>query len=369
MKVKKIKNEKLIRNTAYAVIFMALGAYLHTLTVPDMSAFMGPHEPPRVLTRSLTKGDVSEKKKYIAEVEAIESVNIVPQVSGYLEEILFENGAEVKKGEKIFIIEQTQYKADLEKAEASVKQLQKQYDRVSSLNEKKFASDKEIDLAESNLRQAKAELEVARLNLEHSEIKSPITGRIGKALVTKGNLVSPSSGMLARVVQINPIRIAFSVSDKERSVFMQKTQSAETVYVDVVLPDGTIKTAEAKNLFFNNEVNPKTATIPVYLDVDNSENQLIPGNYVDIYVRFKASTKALLVPQQALMSDANGTYVMVVKPDNTVEQKYITLGNIMEDCQVVLNGLNGDEKIIVQGLQKVAPGTLVNPSHLEQQGE
>ena len=132
MKVKKIKNEKLIRNSAYAALFMAIGAWLHSLTVPDMSAFMGPHEPPRVITRGLKKGDVSEKKKYIAEVEAINSVDIVPQVSGYLEKILFENGAEVKAGENIFIIEQIQYQAELEKAEASVKQLQKQYERVKT---------------------------------------------------------------------------------------------------------------------------------------------------------------------------------------------------------------------------------------------
>ena len=365
MKVKKIKNEKLIRNTIYAVVFMGIGAYLHALTIPDMSAFMGPHEPPRVLTRNLKKGDVSEKKKYIAQVEAINSVDIVPQVSGYLEKILFENGAEVKEGEKIFIIEQTQYKADLEKAEAAVKQLQKQYDRVSSLNKQKFASDKEIDLAESNLRQAKAALEIARLNVEHSEIKSPITGRIGKALVTVGNLVSPSSGKLARVVQTNPIRIAFSVSDKERSVFMKKAAAAETVYVDIVLPNGKTETAKAENLFFNNEVNPDTATIPVYLDFDNDENQLVPGNYVDIYVRFENEKQALLVPQQALMSDVNGTYVMIVKKDNSVEQKYIQLGAVMEENQVVTKGLKGDEKVIVQGLQKVSAGAVVNPTHLE----
>lgn len=370
MKVKKIKNEKLIRQFIYATVFMGIGAYLHALTVPDMSAFMGPHEPPRVLTRSLKKGDVSEKKKYIAEVEAINSVDIVPQVSGYLEKILFENGAEVKAGQKIFIIEQTQYKADLEKAEAAVKQLQKQYERVSSLNQQKYASDKEIDLAESNLRQAKAQLEIARLNLEHSEIKSPIEGRIGKALVTVGNLVSPSSGRLARVVQTNPIRIAFSVSDKERSVFMDKMNAAENVYVDIVLPNGKVATAKAENLFFNNEVNQDTATIPVYLDFDNHENLLVPGNYVDIYVRFKQAKEALLVPQQALMSDINGSYVMIVNKDNTVEQKYIHLGNIMEDNQVVTQGLTGDEKVIVQGLQKVSPGMVVNPTHLtEEKGE
>ena len=367
MKVRKINHEKLIRKGAYAALFMAIGAYLHALSTPDMSAFMGSHEPPYVLTRSLSKGDVSTKKKYIAEVEAINSVDIVPQVSGYLEKILFENGAEVKKDENIFIIEQTQYKADLEKAEAAVKQLQKQYDRVSSLNQQKYASDREIDLAESNLRQAKAELDIARLNLEHSEIKSPIDGKIGKALVTVGNLVSPSSGKLARVVQINPVRIVFSVSDKERLMFMKNNNSTDDIFVDIVLPNGDVKTAKPENIFVDNEVNPATATIPVYLDFENDNHLLIPGNYVDIYIRLKAAKEALLVPQQALMSDINGTYVMVVNKQNKVEQKYISLGAVMGENQVVKSGLKGDEKVIVQGLQKVAPGMVVNPNHLTEE--
>ena len=360
-KIKK-EHKKWVKIGGFAVLFMAIGAYLHALITS--SAATGAHEPPYVLTRPLTKGDVSKKKKYIAEVEAINSVDIIPQVSGYLEQILFENGTEVKKDEPIFIIEQTQYKADLEKAEAAVKQLQKQYDRVASLNQQKYASDREIDLAESNLRQAKAELEIAKLNLEHSEIKSPINGKIGKALITVGNLVSPSSGKLARVVQIDPVRIAFSVSDKERLMFMKNERKTDEIFVDVVLPNGDIKTAKPENVFVDNEVNPTTATIPVYLDLENENRLLIPGNYVDIYVRLNATKEALLVPQQALMSDINGTYVMTVNKENQVEQKYITLGQVMGENQVVEKGLNGDERVIVQGLQKVAPGMTVKPNNL-----
>lgn len=368
MKVKKIKNEKLIRNTSYAILFMCIGAYLHAVSTPKMGGNWGTNEPPYVLTKSLSTTDTSAHKKFIAQIEAIKSVDIIPQVSGYLEEILFENGSEIKEGDKIFIIEQTQYKADLEKAEASVKQLSKHYERISSLNKRKFASDKEIDLAESQLRQAKAQLEIARLNLEHSEIKSPITGRIGKALVTEGNLVSPQTSKLARVVQTNPIRIAFSVSDKERSIFMEKTSKSENVFVDLKMPNGEIKTINPKDIFFDNEVNPTTATIPVYIDAENTDNQLVPGNYVDIFVRFQAPTKNILVPQMALMADVNGTYVMTVTKDNTVEQKYIELGSVIEDKQIVLKGLNGDEKVIVQGLQKVTHGIKVTPNHLDNGG-
>ena len=364
MNIKKDEYKKIIKYCIYAVLFMGIGAYLHTLTTPEVSAMAGANEPPYVLTRSLIKGDVSEKSKHIATVEAINSVDIVPQVSGYLEKILFESGAEVKEGESIFIIEQTQYKADLEKAEASVEQAQKQYNRLSALNKSKFTSDKDFEEIESELRQAKAELEIAKLNLEHSEIKSPINGKIGKALVSVGNYVNSSTGKLARIVQTSPIRIAFSVSDKERLMIMKDNSVGEDAFVEIALPNGDITRAKTENAFVDNEVDASTATIPVYLDVDNSDNLLVPGNYVDIYIHFTAAEDALLVPQQALMSDANGTYVMVVNKDNKVEQKYITLGSVMGENQVVKSGLNGDENVIVQGLQKVAPGMTVNPNHL-----
>lgn len=357
------EHKNIIKYCAYAALFMGIGAYLHALITPNATT-MRKNEPPYVLTRSLTKGDVSEKKKYIAKVEAINSVDIIPQVSGYLEKILFESGAEVTEGESIFVIEQTQYKADLEKAEAAVEKAQKQYDRLVTLNKSKYTSDRDVEVVESELKQAKAKLEIAKLNLEHSEIKSPITGKIGKALVTVGNLVTPSSSKLARIVQTNPIRIAFSVSDKERLMFMKNPNVGEEAFVEIVLPNGDIKQTETQNVFVDNEVDATTATIPVYLDFENSDYLLVPGNYVDIYVHFTSAKNALMVPQQALMSDINGTYVMTVNQDNKVEQKYIVLGPIMGENQVVKSGLNGDERVIVQGLQKVAPGILVNPNHL-----
>lgn len=359
MKVKKIKSSNIFWKLGYSLFCCWLGWYLHGKFAPAYMPQTGT-DTPHVLIDGLKKSDISARKKYIAQVEAINSVDIVPQVSGYLEEILFDDGAFVNKGDSIFIIEQRKYKADLKSAQAAVKQLQNEYTRITSLHRSKYVSDKERDIAESNLLQAEAALDLAALNLEHTEIKSPISGYIGKALVTEGNLVSPNTPKLARVVQTQPIRIAFSVSDKERSVFMQKAKEAKGVYVDIVLPNGKIDTTMAKNLFFDNEVNPDTATIPVYVESDNRENLLVPGNYVDIYFRFDNGQQALLVPQVALSADVNGSYVMVVDADGSVSQKYIELGDVIDDMQVVKSGLQGDEKVVVQGLQKVRVGTKVN---------
>lgn len=320
---------------------------------------MNNNEIPHVLVSGLKTSDISAKKKYIAQVEAINSVDIVPQVSGYLEEILFKDGAYVNQNDNIFIIEQRRYKADLKSAEAAVKQLKNEYNRIKSLHKNKYMSDRDLDVAESNLLQAEAALDQAKLNLEHTEIKSPISGYIGKALVTKGNLVSSSTQKLARIVQTSPIRIAFSVSDKERSAFMQKAKESKNIGVDIVLPNGKTETASIDSLFFDNEVNATTATIPVYIDSENKDNLLVPGNYVDIYFRFGGSKEALLVPQMALSADVNGTYVMIAE-NNKIRQQYLELGDVIDDMQIVLSGLSGDEKVVIQGLQKIRNGSEVS---------
>ena len=187
MKVKKIKVSSILLKLTYSVACCALGWYLHGRFAPGSSAGFV-QETPHVLVSDLSKSDTSAKKKYIAEVEAINSVDIVPQVSGYLEEILFKDGAFVEKDQNIFIIEQRKYKADVQAAEAAVKQLEAEFKRKKTLHKGGYVSDKEKDIAESNLEQAKAALDMAKLNLEHTEIKSPISGYIGKALITTGNL-------------------------------------------------------------------------------------------------------------------------------------------------------------------------------------
>ncbi len=362
MKVKKIKSRKIWLNVGYAVLFCALGWYLRGRFMPDYAAMMPMNETPSVVVAPLIKKDIAPRKKFIAQAEAINSVDLMPQVSGYLEEILFKDGSYVNENDAVFIIEQRRYKADLKAAQASVKQLKREYERIVKLHRTGDVADKQRDLAESALEQAEAALDQAQLNFEHTRIVSPISGFIGKALVTKGNLVSPNAQKLARVVQTNPIRIAFSVTDKERAAFMQKTRESQEILVDVVLPDGNIKTVNANRLFADNEVNPATATLPVYLDLENEDHVLVPGNYVDIYFRFDIGKQSLLVPQMALSADVNGTYVMTVNADNVAEQKYITLGDVVDDKQVVLSGLNDTDKVVIQGLQKVRNGGKVKPT-------
>ena len=363
MKVRKIKSRKIYLNAFYAICLILFGWYLNSRLAPKTGGWNA--EIPSVQVQGLLQQDVSSKKKYIAQAEAINSVDVIPQVSGYIEEIKFINGAKVHKGDVLFVIEQRRYKDNLKAAEATVKQLSADYNRLISLHNKQFISDKELEAAESALKNAEAAEDLAKLNLEYTEVKSPIDGVIGKALVTVGNLVSMNTQKLARIVQTEPIRIAFSVTDKERSEFMDKLKEAQDVFADIVMPNCEVRTETAKNLFFDNEVNADTATIPVYLDFANKDNLLVPGNYVDIYMRMTSKKMALMVPQTALAEDVHGTYVMTVKNienDNyAVEQKYIKLGDVIDDKQIVISGLENNDKVIVEGIQKVRNGSAVKP--------
>ena len=364
MKVRKIASRKIYLNALYAICLVLFGWYLNSRLSPKTTGFV--KETPSVQVNGLKKQDISPRKKFIAQVEAINSVDVIPQVSGYLEEIKFDNGTQVKEGDILFVIEQRRYKDNLKAAKATRKQLAADYKRMVSLHEKQFISDKELESSESSLKNAEAAEDLARLDLEYTEVKSPINGTIGKALVTVGNLVSMNTQKLARIVQTDPIRIVYSVSDKQRLEFREKMNEDVELYVDIVMSDGKVISQPANNIFVGNEVNATTATIPVYIDVENKDGALVPGNYVDIYMRATMQQMALTVPQTALAEDVHGTYVMTVKKTEDsnryiAEQKYIKLGDVIDDRQVVLSGLDENDFVVVEGIQKVRNGGEVKP--------
>ena len=364
MKVIKIKSRKIYFNALYAICLILFGYYLNNRLSPKTQGYV--QTTPSVQVRGLRKQDVSVKKKFIAQVEAINSVDVIPQVSGYIEEIKFENGAEVKEGDVLFVIEKRRYIDNLKAAAATTKQYAADYNRMLSLHEKKFISDKDLETSESNLKNAEAAEDLAKMDLDYTEVKSPINGTIGKALVTVGNLVSMNTQKLARIVQTDPIRIVYSVSDKQRLEFREKMNEDVELYVDIVMSDGKVYSQPANNIFVGNEVNATTATIPVYIDVENKDGALVPGNYVDIYMRATMQQMALTVPQTALAEDVHGTYVMTVKKTEDsnryiAEQKYIKLGDVIDDRQVVLSGLEENDFVVVEGIQKVRNGGEVKP--------
>lgn len=284
--------------------------------------------------------------------------------------MLFQEGSLVNEGDILFIIEQKRYlanvelrQAELASAKASLVRAERDYNRQKSLSKQNYASKATLDTSESNYLQAKAavaqaqaNLELAKIDLDYTEIKAPITGYIGKAMVTEGNYVNSSTESLARIVQTDPIRVAFAVTDKDMLSAQNSNLKDQPLQTELVLPNGQVLVNHLKSRFSDNEIDPSTATITLYAEYENDKGLLIPGNYVDIRIGNKEPQMAILVPQAALAQDEHGNYVMTVNNDNVTEQKRVVLGDVIEDSQVVLEGLSGDDKVIIQGLQKVKDG-------------
>ena len=386
MKVSKLRRTTIVRQTIIIVLCIAAGWYIKAKLTPKAPQMAQMGGVPQVLVAKSQKVDMLPERSYIGKVEAIQSVDIHPQISGYVEKILFKEGSLVKAGDILFIIEPQRYEANVKLAEANLDQAQavlvkveKDYKRQKSLNKQKFASEAALDAAQAALEEAKAavkqaaaNLDLARINLAYTEIKAPIDGIIGKALVTEGNFVNSSTQTLARIVQNAPIRVTFSISDKDFLSMTQKAQELGQEFVEhqLVLSNNTIFNEQPSNTFFNNEIDAATATMPIYLEYPNQKNWLIPGNYVTVNIADKGGVEnAVSIITSAVNQDKTGTFVYVVNENNIVEERRVKLGKTKGNKQVVLEGLEIGENIIVQGIQKVKHGSSVQMQEIPQQGE
>lgn len=382
MQVVQVKKRRIIFNFVVIILCISIGWYLKTKLTPSTGGMMGSAGGvPHVLVEEVVKTDVSPQKKYIASVEPIKSVNLIPQVSGYIDKVLFQEGSIVKEGDILFVIEQDRYianvdlsKASLASAKANLVKTERDYNRQKALSSQNYASKSTLDTAESaylqakaSVAQAKANLELALIDMEHTEIKAPITGLIGKAEVTEGNFVSSNTQTLARIVQASPIRVAFSVPDKDHYIFRDLGTSG--LKTRLVLPGDKLLNENMTSYFLNNEINKNTATLAVYLEYENLTKNLIPGNYVDVILSSAKETPAVIISPAAIMQDANGAYVYTVDAEGKVTEQRVQLDGMFEDKQIVLSGLEGDEKIIVSGLQKTKDGGVVRASLVSNQTE
>ena len=382
MQVVKVQKRKIVLNFVIIALSVATGWYIKAKLTPQAAGMSGMGGGvPHVLVEEAIKTDVSPQKKYIATVEAINSVNLIPQVSGYIDKVLFQEGSVVQEGDILFVIEQDRYianvdlsKAALESAKANLVKTERDYKRQKALSSQNYASKSTLDTAESAYLQAKAavaqaqaNLELAQIDMQHTEIKAPFTGVIGKALVTQGNFVSSNTQTLARIVQKSPIRVAFSVTDKDHNLF--NNLGASGLKTRLSLPGNQMFEEDLSSSFVNNEINPKTATISVYLEYQNKDHKLVPGNYVDVIISSAEENPAIIINPAAVMQDGNGAYVFVVDAEGKVTETRVQLDGMFKSKQIVLAGLEGGEKIIVNGLQKVKDGAVVRASLVSNQVE
>ena len=338
--------------------------------------------PPVVSVAVIAEKTVNPPATYVGRVEAIQAVDLRARVQGTLEEVKFKEGGRVKSGQRLYVIEQTAYQAQVDadrakvaEARAALSKARQYRERLQSVRKGGVSkTDLETALANEQEAQAKvdeanANLALSRLNLEYTTIEAPIAGRIGATRITSGNIVGPESGTLARIVQQDPIRVVYSVSEtdlvdvklKMMADGVDEKTSKQQLVPKIRLANGILYEIPGRIDFSDNEVDPATGTIAVRAVFDNPDGILLPGQYVNILLSLSNPLKMPVVPQAAVLEDREGRYVFVVDGENRVQQRRITTGAAVDTDWAVSSGLLAGETVIVSGVQKVRPGQAVNP--------
>jgi membrane fusion protein (multidrug efflux system) len=353
-------------------------ALLACLTEVPHALAAGP--PPSVVVTPVVEHDVSTTFSNIGHVVAIQSVKLVPRVTAFIDQVTVKQGSDVQAGQVLFQLQKAQYQAALQTAEANLASAQAAvananvtYERALHLNNSGFSptSTLDQDMAtrnedQANVLSATAAIAMAQLNLSYCTINAPIAGRIGAVTLTKGNLVTPSTGALATINQIDPIRVVFSVNTDSPILYAthasggQQSSTAPSFKISLDLPNGKPYDRTGTIAFFDNQVDTQTGTVNVYADFPNPQSLLLPGAYVSVITQPAKPKEELLVPVAAVQTDQNSSFVLVVGPDKKVTQQTVTLGEQIAQDYVVKSGLKVGQNVIVDGIQKVKVGADVS---------
>ena len=318
-------------------------------------------------------------KSYPGRVVAIQKVDVVPQVSGEILEVCFRDGAQVKEGDVLYRIDPVKYEAAVKNAEskltemkANVKYAELSYERHKNLMETRAVS---LDAVDNALSQrdssraayaaAQAELVAAKDDLAHCTIVAPIAGKLGTTKKTKGNYVNKGSETLVTLVQQDPIRVSFSVSNRELlEMFRAKWQTSRAdAKIRLTLADGTEFPSEGKAEYMDNAADETTDTMQIYAIFDNTNRLLKVGGTVAVNISSKAGVMRPAIPPTAILQDTQGPYVWALNAAGKAERRAIARGDLNGDWVFVEKGLRLGERIVADGAHKVRRGDVVTPAN------
>jgi len=384
MKTRISKNRLVAAAAGIAILATASAFYFNgnDRAQADASAAKAPPAMPV----SVATVDVRETPiwdEFSGRLEAVEQVEVRSRVAGAIQEIRFREGALVQKDYVLVVIDPALYAAEVARAEAQVAAAQAKvvftksdYERGQQLTGSQTISQRDQDNrinafreAEANLKAAQATLKTAQLNLGYTEVRAPVTGRVGKREITVGNLIAagPGSPLLTTIVSTSPIYASFNADEqvvlRALNALGEDSSASKTGRIPVKMgtatSDGT--PFEGHMQLIDNQVDPRSGTVRVRAVFDNKDGRLIPGQFVRLQMGQPKTERALMINERAVGTDQNKKYVMVVTQDNKAEYREVTLGVAVDGLRMVTGGLKAGEHIVVKGLQRIRPGAAVAP--------
>lgn len=341
--------------------------------------------PPAVTVTQVSQIAVADIRERVGQISATEDVELEARVEGYLAERKFREGADVRRGELLFVIEQAPYRAELNGARAALASAQAQstkakanLKRIRELRTQRVATQADLEQAiadeattAADILARQADVERAQINLSYTEIRAPIDGRIGEAFFSVGDRVGPQTGALARIVALDPVHVSWSVSEavaltfRGRNIERSKQGLAPLkVAVRLEFADGVPYPHAGELDFIDNAINPATGTQTGRATVPNPDGLLLPGLYAKVFPQVGEPVQSLAIPQSAVQEDQVGRFVFVVNEQQLAERREVVMGAREGTFWVVNEGLNEGDQVIYQGIQKVRPGAPVNPTIL-----
>src|SRR5216684_3871651 len=351
---------------------------------PKQSA--APPPKPAVGVRAVAMKGVNQTFEFVGRIKAVNKVEVRARVEGLLEQVLFREGQDVKTGDLLYQIEKVQFqalvdqaKANLASAEAEVTNDQLQYARQLELSKQQFSPQAVVDQRKAALDsdrakvlQTRAVLTQAEVNLDYTDIRSPIDGRIGRTAYTVGNLVNPASGVLATIVSQDPIYVLFPVSVRDLEIIREARRKEDgglaKIEIRIRLSNGKDYPQRGVWNLTDPQVDQQTDTLIMRATIANPERQLTDGQFVTAIIRERQEAPRLVIPQAALQIDQSGRYVLVVDDQHKVEQRRVETGPNRDTDVVITSGLREGENVIVDGVQKVRPGQVVQETALPTAG-
>lgn len=381
-----LSSTKRLVAVAFGIAVLAgAGAYFWTgngRAQADSGAAKAPPATP-VSVADVKERETSIWDEFSGRLEAIEQVEVRSRVAGAIQEIRFREGALVQKDEVLVVIDPALYAAEVARAEAQVAAAQARlvftksdYERGQQLTGSQTISQRDQDNrinayreAEANLKAAQATLQTAQLNLSYTEVRAPVTGRVGKREITVGNLIAagPGSPLLTTIVSTTPIYASFNADEQVvlRALNSLGDDAAASKTGRIPVRMGTATSDglpfEGHMQLIDNQVDARSGTVRVRAIFDNKDGRLIPGQFVRLQMGQPKTERAMMINERAVGTDQNKKYVMVVNKENKAEYREVSLGVSVDGLRMVTSGLKVGEQIVVKGLQRVRPGAPVAP--------